>query len=362
MRQTMFAIGIDISKDFFTSSCVTPAVSAHGLAFDILWTGWDLPQTDTGWRELLDQVQSRRIAREACQMVMECTGVYSEQIAHYLFAQGYAVFMEPPGKIKLGFYERGKTDTVDSRQIAEYAFRFADRLHPWQPRDVLVEQIAASLALRDTLSTYRAAYENRLKALRRKQQHLTGILTTYETLQATTDAEIDRVDREVRRLVAQHPTLNANMERLLSIPNVGFQLAAQVLVCTNGFTEHLDAPQIASFAGIAPRPYQSGSSVHRPAKADHAGPARLRKLLYLAAMRLRKNSPEFKTYFERKVAEGKAPRLVLHNIENKCLKLMCGVLKSGKPYISGYRSTKSSSISIETSIEKKHQRRRKGEK
>ena len=336
----MFAVGIDISKDFFTSSCLTPAVTATGLAFDVIWTGLDLPQDESGWSALIAQVQSRRIGREACQMIMECTGVYSEQIAHYLFAQGYAVFMEPPGKIKRGFYERGKNDTVDSRQIGEYAFRFADRLHPWQPRDVLVEQIAACLSMREALSKYRVSYTNRVKALKQKQHSMTGILTAYATLQATTDAELDRVDREVQRLIAQNPTLQMKVDQILSISEIGMQIAAQLLVCTNGFTEHLDAQEIASFAGICPREHQSGSSIHRPARSDNLGPARLRKLLYLAAMRLRKNSPEFRAYFERKVAEGKAPRLVLRNIENKCLKLICGVLKSGKPYISSYRSIK----------------------
>ena len=336
----MFAIGLDISKDFFTSSCLTPAVTASGLMFDVIWTGLDLPQTESGWRELLERLQSRRIGREACQMIMECTGVYSEQIAHYLFAQGYAVFMEPPGKIKRGFYERGKNDTVDSRQIGEYAFRFADRLHPWQPRDVLVEQIAACLSMREALSKYRVSYANRIKALTQKQHRMTGILTTYATLQTTTESEIERVDREVQRLIAQNPTLQMKVDQVLSISEIGIQIAAQLLVCTNGFTEHLEAQEIASFAGICPREHQSGTSIRRPLRSDNQGPARLRKLLYLAAMRLRKNHPDFKTYFERKVAEGKSPRLVLRNIENKCLKLICGVLKSGKPYISGYRSTK----------------------
>lgn len=336
----MFAIGLDISKDFLTSSCVTPTISATGLTFDVLWTGVNFPQTETGWLDMIDLAIRHRIARDDCQIVMECTGVYSEQIAHYLFAQGFAVFMEPPGKIKRGFYERGKNDTVDSRQIGEYAFRFADRLHPWQPREVIVEQIAACLSMRETLSKYRVAYTNRMKALKQKQHNMAGILATYTTLRNATDDELARVDQDVARLIAQHPALQAHVDQVLSIADIGMQIAAQLLVCTNGFTEHLNAQELASFAGICPRPYQSGTSVHRPARSDNAGPARLRKLLYLAAMRLRKNSPEFKQYFERKVAEGKPPRLVLRNIENKCLKLICGVLKSGKPYISGYRSTK----------------------
>lgn len=76
----MYAIGLDISKDFITSSCVTPAVSVAGLTFDVIWTGREFPQSDTGWSALLDLAQSHHLTRESCQMVMECTGVYSDRI------------------------------------------------------------------------------------------------------------------------------------------------------------------------------------------------------------------------------------------------------------------------------------------
>lgn len=76
----------------------------------------------------------------------------------------------------------------------------------------------------------------------------------------------------------------------------------------------------------------------RRRRSDGAGPARMRKLIYLAAMRLRRNHPKFRTYFERKKVEGKDGRLILNNIANNLLKLICGVLKSGKPYIKEFRS------------------------
>lgn len=38
--------------------------------------------------------------------------------------------------------------------------------------------------------------------------------------------------------------------------------------------------------------------------------------------------------------EGKSGKLVLNNIANKVLKLICGVIRSGKPYIKTYTSQK----------------------
>ena len=64
----------------------------------------------------------------------------------------------------------------------------------------------------------------------------------------------------------------------------------------------------------------------------------MRRLLYLAAMSMRTHRPPFQRYFARKVAQGKPKQLVLNNIANKLLKIMCAVLRNQTPYIPGYRS------------------------
>ena len=64
----------------------------------------------------------------------------------------------------------------------------------------------------------------------------------------------------------------------------------------------------------------------------------MRRLLYLASMSVRTHQPDFRRYFERKVAQGKPRKLVLNNIANKLLKIMCAVLRNQTPYIPNYRS------------------------
>ena len=55
-------------------------------------------------------------------------------------------------------------------------------------------------------------------------------------------------------------------------------------------------------------------------------------------MSLRTHNRSSKEYFLRKTQSGKPKRLVLNNIQNKLLRVICGVLNSGKPYINGYVS------------------------
>jgi hypothetical protein len=46
----------------------------------------------------------------------------------------------------------------------------------------------------------------------------------------------------------------------------------------------------------------------------------------------------FEEYYLRKIAQGKAPRLVLNNIENRLLRIACAVLRDQRPFIPDYRS------------------------
>jgi transposase len=45
-----------------------------------------------------------------------------------------------------------------------------------------------------------------------------------------------------------------------------------------------------------------------------------------------------KAYFARKRAEGKPGKVVVNNIANKLLKILCAMIRSGKPYLENYRS------------------------
>lgn len=326
-----YAIGLDIADLTFTASCVTPY-------FAVCFGGCTFPQSPEGWERLLTLCQEHAIAKATALVVMEATGVYSERISYYLSQQGFAVYVEPPGKIHKAFYERGKTDPLDSRQIAEYGFRYRDQLHPWRPKTVTVDQLQTLLTVREQLTGMRTACKNVLHSLSRKHYPSETAKQVYTDLKDDLKDKIADIDVRMQTLIDGDAYLSSTITQVASITHVGFLLAVNLLVVTDGFANHLNHAQLAAYLGICPFEHQSGTSIMRRPRSDGAGPARLRKLIYLAAMRLRQNNPDFKRYFERKVAEGKSKRLILNNISNHALKLICGVIRSGKPYIKNYRS------------------------
>lgn len=146
---------------------------------------------------------------------------------------------------------------------------------------------------------------------------------------------IKEIDREIRRLIDSDPTFKQTLLLLLSVPGIGLQLAAHLLILMQ---ETLDPRTLAAFIGICPIKHESGSSVYSAPTSRHFGPPILRKLLYLAACCVRTHKQPFQHYFFRKLAEGKHKKLILNNIQNKLLKIACAVVRSHQPYLSNYVS------------------------
>ena len=74
----------------------------------------------------------------------------------------------------------------------------------------------------------------------------------------------------------------------------------------------------------------------------------LRKLLHLAARSVCEHKPRYRQYYQRKQAEGKAKKLVLNNVSNKLLRMLCSMIKNKQPYIEGYQSIRPSLLAGST--------------
>lgn len=96
MYKGKYAVGLDISADFFTAGCVN-------AFFETIFFGRNFDQTESGWQAFVEYLASQRIDETNCQVCMESTGIYSEKICYYLYNAGFSIFVEPPNKIKKSF-------------------------------------------------------------------------------------------------------------------------------------------------------------------------------------------------------------------------------------------------------------------
>lgn len=329
-----YYVGIDISSETFTSS-----IGTAEQGWSVLGKAETFANTQEGNNDYLKWLSQQDVRPGNSVICMENTGVYSEQVAYFLQSQGFQISVETPLKVKRSFKIDGhKTDPVDSRQIAEYAYRFYDELRIWKPRREVLEQVKILLATREQLVVEKTGHCNSLKALRRKVVRVGMAEELLETLISTLKDKIKALETEMNQLIKQEADLAQEQALLTSIPGVGKLLSAQALILFHQMDGELSDKKMAAFIGICPYEHSSGTSVKRKARTSQHGPEVIRKLLNLAARSVCTHTPDYRQYYLRKLAEGKAKSLAINNVGNKLLSVMVAIFKSGIPYIPGYRS------------------------
>lgn len=330
MKTYSFYIGVDIASASFFAASAKDLESKKVLA--------EFESSPDGFEAFSEWLKQQGASNENTLICMEATGAYGDRLCYFMASHGYSVVVEAPFKVKRAFHQREKTDSVDAQQIAEYAIRFEDQLKLWQPKEQLVEQIQVLLSTREQLTAQKTASANALKSFKKKQYSSAAAEKALEQTIRNLNEQIRILDKEIKKDIDSDKGLKHMFKLVTSIPSVSLFLFSNLLVLTQGFEELPESNQLASYAGIAPFRHESGTSVFKKPKSLRRGPSKLRKLLYLASLSLRTHNKQFKHYFLRKVKEGKNPRLVLNNIANKLLKIICAVLKNKQPFIPNYTS------------------------
>lgn len=332
MQKNSYFIGLDIASDNFVASIYESPEKP-------LITKEAIENNPDGFSALVSWLKEQGVDNSNCVICMEATGIYSEAIAHYLSVNGFRVSVEPPLKVKRAFDPVGhKTDPVDSRQIAEYAYRYSDELRFWQPKQEIVEKIKQLLTAREQFTKQSTAIQNSIKVYEKHVIKVPLIIKAHHETLKELKKHIAAIDKELDRLIRQNPTISQMTGHLKSIPGVGLLLASDLIAITEAFDNISGYKTLSSFIGICPYQHTSGKSVYKRPHIRKFGPAYTKKLLMLAACSCAAHNIEFRKYYLRKLAEGKAKKLVLNNIANKIIKIACALIKNNTQYNKTYYS------------------------
>lgn len=332
MEKNGYFIGLDIACDDFVASI-------YESPGKTVITKEAIENNPDGFSVLVSWLKEQGINNLNSVICMEATGVYSEACAHYLFANDFKVSVEPPLKVKRAFDPIGhKTDPVDSRQIAEYAYRYSDELRLWQPKQEIVEKIKQLLTAREQFTKQSTAIQNSIKAYEKHVIKVPLIINAHQETLKELKKHIKAIDKELDRLIRQNPTISQICNQLKGIPGVGLLLASDLIAITGAFNDIYSPKTLSAFLGICPYQHQSGKSVYRQPRIRNFGPKYARKLLMLAARSCATHNVEFRKYYIRKLAEGKAKQLILNNISNKIIKIACALIENNAQYNKTYRS------------------------
>jgi transposase len=89
---------------------------------------------------------------------------------------------------------------------------------------------------------------------------------------------------------------------------------------------------MACYAGVVPFDYQSGTSIRYKPKVSVFADKELKKILHMAAMSAIQIDNDLRTYYLRKVEEGKNKMSVINAVRNKIIHLIFALINNKTVY------------------------------
>jgi transposase len=124
----------------------------------------------------------------------------------------------------------------------------------------------------------------------------------------------------------------ASATLLLSIPGMGIQATAWLLVTTFNFTL-CDTPEaLVAYAGLSPLQRESGTSIRGRPHVGRGGNARLRTVLYMAALSASRCNPPIQAFYTRLRERGKAGKVARCAVARKLIHLAWALVANGQRF------------------------------
>ena len=304
-----------------------------------------IEQTPEGFASLQHTLLATGRAPARILVVMEATGSYWVSLATCLVRHGFVVSVINPAQahhFAKALLKRAKTDAIDAQTLAQLAMLLQPA--PWTPPPAIYEEFQQRLAERDALLLMRGQVRNQLHALVQGPVVVAQVRERMQRLDQTITSQITEIETELVALVeCEEKTGDVDQEwmetigRLQSIPGIGLLTAVWLVVCTLNFTLCKSAEQAAAYAGLAPMPRQSGTSVQKRPCIGHTGNGRLRTALYLATLSAARYNPVIKRFYDRLRAQGKPTKVARCAAARKLLHLAFAVATNKEDFDPHYR-------------------------
>jgi transposase len=308
-------IGIDIAKLKFDVALLDTSNKYKHKNFK---------NTPAGFADFFAWCQS--LGAKDAHFCMEATGIYYEALANFLFDQKCNVSVTNPAQIAAfaqSALSRVKTDKTDAKLIA----RFCQAMNPplFTPLPANIRQLQALVRRMESLKDLEQQERNRLDV------SLPIVAPSINTMLTALKEEIKAIERAITSQIDNDPDLKQQSDLLNSIPGLG-KITSALMLAEIPFDRHDCAKSTVAFAGLNPKPHESGSSVRGKGRISKTGSSRLRAGLYMPAIVALQHNPIIRNFYQRLLAAGKPKMLAIIACMRKLLSLAFAILKSKKPF------------------------------
>jgi transposase len=261
-------------------------------------------------------------------VAMESTGLYGLDLALALHQAGVAVMVANPRAVRhfaQAMLQRSKNDQLDAVVLREFAARMD--FQAWRPPSASALKLVAVARRLEALTDMMAAEKNRRHAASLSEALPAIIRRDIQRSIQTQQRAIDRLTRAAQEFIADDPELARRYELLLSISGFGATSAVHTLAELNLLPAGMNVRQWVAYAGLDPREYSSGTSVHKKARISKTGNKHLRRALYMPALVAVRREAHVRAYYEHLLARGKTKMQALVATLRKLLHAIFGMFK-----------------------------------
>ena len=264
---------------------------------------------------------------------LEATGAYHLELAVALHDAGVRLNVVNPKaahNFAKALMKHSKTDAIDADTLAQYAERM--------PFTVWVRPSPQALTLRsfarriNALTRQKAMTKNHLHALSFGPDLPPAVLNDAKLAIAQLEKRLAHLSSKAQAFIGKHEDLKRIFTLLLGIKGIAetsaIALMGELLLLPKGLTHK----QWVKYAGLDPRAFDSGKSVHKAPRLSKAGNRHIRQALYMPALSAKQHDPYVKAFFGHLIEKGKKPLQALCAVMRKLLHAIHGMLRDNQPF------------------------------
>jgi len=326
-------IGIDISKDFIDCALLNEdhLGSFKDKKFENCLSGFESMEK---W------VLKNKVDFKKSLFCMEHTGTYGLLLFAWLSQKDFDYCVEPALKIKrsLGM-TRGKNDKVDARRIADYALTNKAKLKLFSFPLEEILQIKQLLTYREQLVRIRTSLKNSLLSHKQYEEITRKNYVSQDIKDQINEynKRINEIEKEIIASIESDQKLKKNFDLATSIKGIGLVIASLMLVTTNNFSGFEDGRQYACYGGVAPFDHTSGTSIRGKTVVSHLANKTVKTMLSRGANSAVTWDPEIRSYYHRRISDGKDHKVIINAISCKLINRVFAVVKRQTPFVITYQ-------------------------
>lgn len=266
-------------------------------------------------------------------VLAEATGVYYLDVmllAHELGAEVMVINPRAAHHFAKALNQRNKTDKLDAKMLLECLRRMP--FTAWTPPCKTWRELRSYGRFLVQLTDIGTAFRNRLHALQSTQDSPAILRAELKRMIESNDKRIERIRTKAVALIRADDYLKARFDAYVSVTGVAQTSAISVLSELVTLPQTLSARACVCHAGLDPRVYESGTSVHKAPRISRHGNKYLRRALFYPALSAGTHDPRAHVFKERLVGRGKKPMQANVAIMRKMLTALWAITKDPKPY------------------------------